>query len=139
MFFMEKDLVFADEIYAIRGAVFEVYREIGNGYQEEVYQQCLEREFTTRGIPFEAQKQLRIFYKGSPIAKTYVPDFFCYGQIVVEIKAVKTLTNEHRSQLFNYLHMTNSPLGVLVNFGSYPKAMVEQWPNKKGVQRNDEP
>ena len=69
------NLLFPDETYAIRGAMYEVYREIGNGLREEVYQQCLEREFALRSIPFEAKKELRIFYKGEPIEKTYIPDF----------------------------------------------------------------
>ena len=124
-----RQLIYPDECYAIRGAVYEVYRELGSGFREEVYQQCLEREFAARGIPFDSKKELRIFYKGAPIEKTYVPDFYCYGKIIVEIKAVESLTKEHRSQLMNYLRLTSSKLGLLVNFGAYPKAVVEQWAN----------
>ena len=80
-------MLYPDECYAIRGAIYEVYRELGNGFKEEVYQQCLEREFASRGIPFDAKKELHIFYKGAPIEKTYIPDFYCYGKIIVEIKA----------------------------------------------------
>ena len=126
---MKDSMLYPDEVYAIRGAIYEVYREVGNGYQEEVYQQCLERELATRGIPFSAKKQLRIFYKGEAIEKTYVPDFFCYDKIIVEIKAVGELTKEHRAQLMNYLRLTGCRLGLLVNFGSYPKATIEQWAN----------
>ena len=72
---MKGQMIYPDESYAIRGAVFEVYRELGNGFQEEVYQQCLEREFSMRDIPFSPKKELRIHYKGEPIAKTYIPDF----------------------------------------------------------------
>ena len=100
---------------------------VGPGFREEVYQQCLERELATRNIPFDAKKELRIFYKGAPIEKTYVPDFYCYGKIIVEIKAVESLTKEHRAQLMNYLRLTGSKLGLLVNFCAYPKAVVEQW------------
>ena len=126
---MSRQMIHPDECYAIRGAVYEVYRELGSGFREEVYQQCLEREFAARGIPFDSKKELRIFYKGAPIEKTYVPDFYCYGKIIVEIKAVESLTKEHRSQLMNYLRLTSSKLGLLVNFGAYPKAVVEQWAN----------
>ena len=126
---MSETMIYPDECYAIRGAVYEVYRELGNGFREEVYQQCLEREFASRCIPFDAKKELRIFYKGAPIEKTYIPDFLCYGKIIVEIKAVETLTREHRGQLMNYLRLTGSRLGLLVNFGAYPKAAVEQWAN----------
>ena len=126
---MNRQLIFPEECYSIRGAVYEVYREMGNGFKEEVYQQCLERELAVRGIPFDAKKELRVFYKGVPIEKTYIPDFHCYEKIIVEIKAVESLTKEHRSQLMNYLRLTGSKLGLLVNFGAYPKAVVEQWAN----------
>ena len=124
---MNKSMLYPEECYAIRGAVYEVYRELGNGFREEVYQQCLERELKSRGIQFDAKKELRIFYKGVAIEKTYIPDFYCYGKIIVEIKAAETLTKEHRSQLLNYLRLTGCKLGLLVNFGAYPKAVVEQW------------
>ena len=122
-------LLFPEETYALRGALFEVYREIGNGLREEVYQQCLERELAMRSIPFEAKKELRIFYKGEPIEKTYIPDFLCYGKIILELKAVSVITQEHRSQILNYLHITGYQLGLLANFGSYPKMQVEPWLN----------
>ena len=101
--------------------------KLWNGLKEEVYRQCLEREFSSRGIPFSAKKELRIFYKGAPIEKTYIPDFHCHGKIIVEIKAVAELTKEHRAQLLNYLRLTGCKLGLLVNFGAYPKSVVEQW------------
>ena len=87
------------------------------------------RENESRGIPFDAKRELRIFYKGEPIEKTYIPDLHCYGKIIVEIKAVEALTKEHRGQLMNYLRLTGSKLGLLVNFAAYPKAVVEQWAN----------
>ena len=124
---MNKGLIYPDECYAIRGAIYEVHNEMGSGFKEEVYQQCLEREFDHRGIPFDAKKELQICYKGVPIEKTYIPDFFCYGKIIVEIKAVSQLTEEHRAQLLNYLRLTKCKMGLLVNFASYPKASVEQW------------
>ena len=122
-------IIYPDEAYAIRGAVFEVYHEIGNGFREEVYQQCLEKEFALRGIPFEAKKELRIFYKGEPIEKTYIPDFLCYGKIIVELKLVSELAAEHEAQVLNYLKLTGCRLGLLVNFGSYPKAKVVHYAN----------
>ena len=121
--------IYPDEAYAIRGAIFEVYRELGNGFREEVYQQCLERELALRQIPFESKRELRIYYKGEPIEKTYVPDFVCYDKIIVEIKAVAALTGEHRAQLMNYLKLTHFRLGLLVNFGAYPKVTIEHWAN----------
>ena len=126
---MQADLLYRDEVYAIQGAVYEVYRTLGNGYREEVYQQCLERELTLRKIPYEAKKELRIFYKGEPIEKTYIPDLWCYGSIIVELKAVEAITSEHLAQLDNYLRLTKCRLGLLVNFGSYPRATIRRWAN----------
>ena len=120
-------LIYPEECFATRGAIFEVYRELGNGFREEVYQQCLEREFAARKIPFDAKRELKIFYKGEPIDKTYIPDFLCYDKIIVEIKAVESLGNEHRAQIMNYLRLTKFQLGLLVNFAAYPKVAIEQW------------
>ena len=122
-------LIYEEETYAIRGAVYEVYKEMGNGYREEVYQQCMELELAARGIPFQSKPDLRISYKGKPIEKTYIPDLVCYGKIIVELKAVSALSEEHRSQIMNYLRLTKMRLGLLVNFSSYPKAEVENWAN----------
>ena len=127
---MTTELIYKDEVYAIQGAVFEVYKMLGNGFTEEVYQQCLERELSMRGIPFCAKKELKIYYKGNPIEKTYIPDLWCYDAIIVELKAVRELTREHEAQLANYLHLTNCQLGLLVNFGSFPRATVRRWRRK---------
>ena len=114
------EIVYEQEGYAIRGALFEVYRTLGAGFLEEVYQEALERELTLLRIPFESQKRLRISYKGFLLEKYYEADFVCYDKIIVEIKAVKTLLPEHEAQLLNYLKATNMRLGLLVNFNHIP-------------------
>ena len=119
-------ILYKDEVFLIQGAVFEVYREMGCGFLEAVYQECLEREFHFRKIPFEAQKELQLKYKGSELKQIYKPDFICYGKIIVELKAVKEVSAEHRAQVFNYLKATGLRLGLLVNFGHYLKATVER-------------
>ena len=119
-------ILYKDEVYAIQGAVFEVYRELGCGFLEAVYQECLERELGLRGIPFESQKELRLSYKGDVLNLTYKPDLICCGSIIVELKALKVVEDIHRAQLFNYLKATGLRLGLLVNFGHYPKATVER-------------
>ena len=119
-------ILYKDEAYAIQGAVFEVYRELGCGFLEAVYQECLERELISRGIPFESQKELRLRYKGEILNLTYKPDLICYGNIIVELKAVKVIEDIHRAQVFNYLKATGLRLGLLVNFGHYPKATVKR-------------
>jgi GxxExxY protein len=119
-------LLFEKESYAIRGAVYEVYRAMGSGFLEAVYQECLERELNDRDIPFDAQKELQLYYKGKKLKKLYKADFICYKKIIIELKTVKQVTDEHRAQLFNYLKASGFRLGLLVNFGNYPKATVER-------------
>jgi len=120
------ELLFKDESYAIQGAVFEVYREVGCGFLEAVYQECFERELALRGIPFEAQKPLGLVYKGNPLVQTYKADVICYGKIIVELKAVREFAPEHRAQALNYLKLTGLRLVLLVNFGSHPLAKIER-------------
>jgi GxxExxY protein len=121
-----KTIIYKDEVYAIQGAVFEVYREMGSGFLEAVYQECLERELKRGNIPFESQKELVLKYKGELLNQKYKPDLICYDKIIVELKAVKEVADGHRAQIFNYLKATGFRLGLLVNFGHYPKATVER-------------
>lgn len=120
------DLLFRDEVYAIQGAVFEVNRVLGAGFLEAVYQDCLAKEFALRGIPFMAQQDLKLTYKGQPVNAAYRPDFVCHGSVLVELKALAQTTGEHRAQVMNYLKATGLRLGLLVNFGCHPKATVER-------------
>ena len=119
-------ILYEAETFAIRGAVYEVYREMGSGFLEAVYQECLQREFLQQGIPFQAQVELALAYKGESLTQTYRPDFICYDRIIVEIKAVKEIGPEHRAQVYNYLRATGIRLGLLVNFGHYPKADIHR-------------
>jgi len=127
----KEELLFKEEGYAIQGAVFEVYREMGCGFLEAVYQECLEKEFRIRQVPFEAQKELVLLYKNEKLVQTYKPDFICYKKIIVELKAVKEIAPEHKAQLINYLKATGLELGLLINFGSYPKAEIIRIANTK--------
>ena len=120
------EILFKDECYAIQGAIFEVYREMGCGFLESVYQECLERELRSRNIPFITQPDLRLTYKGELLQQTFKPDLICYSQIIVELKAVKAIAPEHIAQVINYLKATGIKLGLLVNFGDYPKATVKR-------------
>ncbi|MHC5083845.1 MAG: GxxExxY protein [Planctomycetota bacterium] len=117
-------IIFKDEGYAIQGAIFDVYRELGHGFLEAVYQECLLLEFQKRNIPVVAQPTLPLIYKGQRLEQTYKPDFICYDKIIVELKAVKEFASEHKAQVINYLKATGMKLGLLVNFGTYPKAEV---------------
>ena len=108
------------------GACFEVYKEKGCGFLESVYQECLEREFSLQDIPFTAQQAHPLSYKGYPLKQTFRSDFICFGKIIVELKAAKSLADEHRAQVLNYLHATGYRLGLLINFGAHPKVEWER-------------
>lgn len=108
-----------EQSYAINGAAMNVYNTLGHGFLEAVYQEALELEFIKRGIPYEREKELKISYEGKELRQTYKADFVCYGDIIVELKAVAHLDDSHRSQVFNYLKATGFKLGLLYNFGHY--------------------
>ena len=122
----DEKMLFKTEVYAIQGAIFDVYREMGCGFLEAVYQEGLERELHLRDIPFVAQKDLLLKYKGQALEQRYKPDIICFDKIIVELKAVSELGNDHRAQLFNYLRASGLRLGLLVNFGHYPKVQIER-------------
>jgi GxxExxY protein len=120
------EILLKDESFAIVGACFEVYNEVGSGFLEAVYQECLEIELGLRRIPFRSKAQLSLTYKGRTLTKTYEPDFDCFGRVIVEIKAVSELADEHRAQVLNYLKGTGYRLGLLVNFGAHGKLEHER-------------
>ncbi len=115
------DLIYDKESYKILGACFQVYNQMGSGFLEAVYQECLEIEFQYQQIPFCSQKEIQLKYRNIILNKTFKPDFICYGKIIVVIKSVSQLLKEHQSQVLNYLNATGYKLGLLVNFGQYPK------------------
>ena len=115
-----------DQTYTIIGACFEVYKDKGCGFLEGVYQECLEIEFSLQGIPSVAKQPLSLVYKGRSLRQTYEPDFICYGRVIVEIKAVSQLIDEHRAQVINYLNATGLEVALLVNFGHHPKIEFER-------------
>jgi len=121
-----KNILYREECYQIQGVVFEVYREMGCGFLEAVYQECLEREFSKQRIPFVANQELKLLYKGEPLRQFYIPDFICHESIIIELKALSATTGEHKAQVMNYLKATGMRLGLLANFGCYPKATVER-------------
>ncbi|MFI4933369.1 MAG: GxxExxY protein [Caulobacterales bacterium] len=118
--------LYADEVFRIQGAIFEVNRQMGAGFLEAVYQECLAIELEEREIPFMAGRPLAISYKGVALKQTYIPDFVCFGSIILELKAVREIVPEHRAQVLNYLRATGMRLGLLVNFGCAPKARIER-------------
>ena len=106
-----------EESYAIIGSAMKLHSELGCGFLEAVYQEGLEIAFRKFGVPFEAQKELTISLWGETLKKTYVADFVVFGEIIVEIKALKTLTGAEEAQVLNYLKASGYRLGILINFG----------------------
>ncbi len=128
---MTGEIVYKEESYRIVGACFEVYKEKGTGFLEAVYQECLAMEFDSSAIPYEEKMDLKIHYKGQALKQFYQPDFFCFDRIIVEIKAVKQLGDEHRAQIVNYLKSTGVKLGLLVNFGHHQGLEHERFVNER--------
>jgi GxxExxY protein len=127
---MSTNIVYKDESYRIIGAAFEVYKDKGCGFLEAVYQECLAIELEDQSIPAVEKSPLRLEYKGRELKQKYEPYFLCFGKIAVEIKAVKSLIDEHRAQVVNYLKATGMELGILINFGHFPKVQHERFVNQ---------
>src|SRR5260370_42302305 len=123
---MESNIIYKDESYEIMGACFEVYKEKGCGFLEAVYQECLGLEFDLRRLAYAAFTPLDLTYKGVQLKQRYIPDFICLQKIIVELKAVSELVDEHRAQVHNYLTATGYRLGLLINFCHYPKLHYER-------------
>lgn len=118
---MDDNAPFSKEGYELMGAAFEVHNEQGGGLLEEIYQQSLEVELGLRSIPFQIKPSVNVFYKNTLLKTKYVPDLVVAGSIVVELKAVSALAPEHEAQLINYMRITKSPVGYLINFGPLGK------------------
>jgi len=130
---MTDDFPLKNETHQVLGGCFEVYNSMGSGFLESVYQECLEIELTSRDIPFRAQESLSLHFKGRELKRTFAPDLLCFGSIVVELKAVRHLAPGHRAQIIHYLKATNLQVGLLVNFGTYPKLEYERIVNQKNL------
>jgi len=135
----DAELVFKHECYAIIGACFEVYKDKGCGFHEPVYQECLAIEFEHASIPAIAIPGLSMEYRGRVLTQKYFPDFVCYEKIVVELKAVSALNDEHRAQVLNYLKASSFQLGLLINFGHYPKLQYERIAKTRPRMETDDP
>ena len=123
----EKTTDYLNKMYQVIGAAMEVYNELGYGLAEPIYQECLSIACAEKGIPWEREKPLKMFYRGQELNKKYIADFVCFGDLIVEIKAVSELNNDHRAQLFNYLRITDAYAGILINFGQPKKLISERY------------
>lgn len=114
---MSEKLILSDKSFKIIGAAMEVHNTIGCGFTEPLYQEAFEEELRLRGIPYQREKTFHVVYKGKKLNKEFRPDFVCYDEIIIELKAVHDLVDEHYSQVYNYLKATGLRLGMLINFG----------------------
>ncbi len=114
---MEHEKEYDMDGYALVGAAIEVYQVIGGGVHEEIYHESMAHEFGYRDIPFESKKRLMTFYKGKELTKIYYPDYFTHNRIIAELKAVAKLESAHEAQLLNYMRLSKTKVGYLINFG----------------------
>lgn len=128
---MGDKIVLAEESFRIIGAAMEVHRIIGCGFSEAIYQEALEEEFKLRGIPFSREKVFPVTYKGKTLSKYFRPDFVCHDSVIVELKALPEITEEHISQVLNYLKASESRLGIIINFGKDSLEYKRILPNPK--------
>jgi GxxExxY protein len=104
--------------YKIIGAAMEVHRQLGCGFVETVYQEALAVELKAREIPFNRELMFPVSYKGYRLHSQFRPDFICFDSVIVELKALATLSSVDDAQLINYLKVTGYHTGLLLNFGT---------------------
>jgi GxxExxY protein len=115
---MNADVRRDPETYAIIGAAMEVHRELGNGFLEAIYQDALQLEFKQRHIPFTREQAVPVLSKGVALGAPYRADFVCHGSVIVELKAIKALTDIESAQVLHYLKATGFERALLINFAT---------------------
>jgi GxxExxY protein len=115
---MNEELKRDPETYAIIGAAMEVHRELGSGFLEGVYQDALEIEFKQLQMEYIREQPVPVFYKGNKLGTPYRADFLCFGSVIVELKAIKGLSNNESAQVLHYLKATGMKRALLINFGT---------------------
>jgi GxxExxY protein len=121
-----EEYLYEDLTHKIIGAAFDVYKELGYGFLEKIYERALIHELKSRGLEVESQKSIKVFYKGQSVGD-YIADLWVDGKVIVELKAEKEINSKHEAQLINYLKATNLKVGLLINFGQskcQPKRIV---------------
>lgn len=130
------ELLYKEEVFKIVGATMEVHRVLGPGFLEAVYQEALAIEFRLRKIPFVEFPRLKIEFKGIVLKKYYVPDFLCFDEIIVEIKAIQKCTKDDEAQIINALKSAKKKVGILLNFGE-PSLFFQRFVNTKNIRKEN--
>ena len=120
-----KKIIQRNLVYKINRCIFEVYRELGHGFLERVYEKALMKELNTQRMKAEAQVPIKVYYKGEVVGDYYA-DLVVEDKVIIELKAQENLNKAYDAQLLNYLKATNMQVGLLVNF-TYPKATVKRF------------
>ena len=107
-----------DETHAIIGAALEVHRRLGHGFLEAMYHEARAIEFAERGVPYRREVEIPIVYRDRRLACGYRADFVCHGDVIVELKAIRQITDIERAQVINYLKATRLSRALLINFGA---------------------
>jgi GxxExxY protein len=113
-----ENYIFKEENYKIVGICMEIHRILGGGLAEILYKDALEYEFQLHGIPFQREREYKVYYKDIILPHKYYADFVVYDNIILEVKAVKDIIDEHIAQTINYLKITESRLGIIANFSN---------------------
>ena len=127
---MTTDFLFKEETDEIIAAFYEVYNSLGYGFLERVYQNALYQELMRRGFKCEAQHKIKVYFKGHEVGE-YFADLLVNGHIILELKAVDSICNEHELQLINYLKATEIEVGLLLNFGEKPQVRRKLFTNDR--------
>lgn len=118
---MKDDLVYKNEVYQIIGAAIEVHKQMGAGFLESVYEECMEIESDKRRMPYATQVKIPIQYQSKKLKKEYIADYVGFRKIIAEFKCIPKLTKVEEAQILNYLKATGIKVGLLINFGSVGK------------------
>ena len=113
-----EEYLYKEETYDIIGCAMEVHNELGCGFLEPVYQEALSIVFRENNIPFVKEKTLDIKFKGQVLNKKYIADFVCFDKVIIELKAMDSISPQNLAQTINYLKCTDKRLGLIINFGT---------------------
>jgi GxxExxY protein len=127
---MQENLLYQDLTEAIIQAYYKVYNTMGYGFLEKVYENCMAIELRKRGLEVVKQDRINVFYEGEQVGE-YYSDLFVNGKVIIELKAVEVIIQEHENQLVNYLKATEIEVGLLMNFGPKPSFKRKIFTNER--------